>query len=208
MRSSRSSPNAIHETKVADAAAIGQNAIRLARPALASASLMFTDTPGGPNNAKAERAMLDRVQALGLEMIEVHAVAHAVDPLFDALQRAKGEIALILTGSATSDIDDVAPQAVRHAGGQVDRFGMPVDPGNLLFLGTLGTRPVIDLPGCARAPALNGADWVLSRVACEIPVTSADIAGVGLGDLLRKSRPGTAAHRTAFCETMNAAAQR
>ena len=169
---------------------------------------MFTDTPGGPNNAKAERAMLDRVQALGLEMIEVYAVAHAVDPLFDALQRAKGEIALILTGSATSDIDDVAPQAVRHAGGQVDRFGMPVDPGNLLFLGTLSTRPVIGLPGCARTPALNGADWVLSRVACEIPVTSADIAGVGLGDLLRKSRPGTAAHRTAFCETMNAAAQR
>ena len=43
---------------------------------------------------------------------------------------------------------------------------MPVDPGNLLFLGRLAARPVIGLPGCARVPALNGADWVLERLIC------------------------------------------
>ena len=65
-------------------------------------------------------------------------------------------------------------------------FGMPVDPGNLLFLGELSGRTVIGLPGCARAPALNGADWVLSREICGISVSARDIAGMGVGGLLKE----------------------
>ena len=45
---------------------------------------------------------------------------------------------------------------------------------------------VIGLPGCARAPALNGADWILSRVACGVAVTDDDIAGMGVGGLLKE----------------------
>ncbi len=97
----------------------------------------------------------------------------------------------ILTASATSDTHDVGPAAVRHAGGAVIQFGMPVDPGNLLFLGRYGARPVIGLPGCARSPALNGADWVLERVICGVAPTPADFAAMGVGGLLKEipSRP-------------------
>ena len=49
---------------------------------------------------------------------------------------------------------------------------MPVDPGNLLFLGEPGGRPVVGLPGCARSPALNGVDWVLERLAAGLEVTA------------------------------------
>ena len=100
-------------------------------------------------------------------------------------------MALILTASATSDPADVAPAGLIAAGGVLTRFGMPVDPGNLLFLGDLGDQPVIGLPGCARSHALNGADWVLERVACGLQVTSADIAAMGVGGLLKEipSRP-------------------
>jgi molybdenum cofactor cytidylyltransferase len=63
---------------------------------------------------------------------------------------------------------------------------MPVDPGNLLFHGHQGGRPVIGLPGCARSPALNGADWVLERLACGIDLTDADIAAMGVGGLLKE----------------------
>src|SRR5690606_19137828 len=65
-------------------------------------------------------------------------------------------------------------------------LGMPVDPGNLLFLGSLGDRPVVGLPGCVRAPALNGADWVLERLAAGLGISDADIAAMGVGGLLKE----------------------
>ena len=76
---------------------------------------------------------------------------------------------------------------MRQAGGTVTRFGMPVDPGNLLFLGRTPRGPVIGLPGCARSPAPNGADWVLERIVCGVEVTDADIAGMGVGGLLKET---------------------
>lgn len=169
-----------------EAERLGAGAIRLARPVHGSAGLVVTQIPGGPPDDKGVRAVAGRLEALGLEMAETVFVPHETQALAGALAGLPGDIALVLTASATSDPDDVAPEAVRAAGGQVERFGMPVDPGNLLFLGQIGTRPVIGLPGCARSPALNGADWVLSRVACGIAVGSDDIAGMGVGGLLKE----------------------
>ena len=92
----------------------------------------------------------------------------------------------MLGASAVVDRRDVIPSAIGGAGGVVEPFGMPVDPGNLLFHGALGGRPVIGLPGCARSPALNGADWVLERYACGIAVSDDDIAAMGVGGLLKE----------------------
>ncbi len=160
-------------------------AIRLARPVVKTARLIVTDTPGGAGD-KGGQAVRARLGALGITMSGPEIVPHQIAPLATAITAATEDLVLILTASATSDINDIAPAALRQAGGVVERFGMPVDPGNLLFLGALGDRPVIGLPGCARSPALNGADWVLARVACGLGVTGDDIAGMGVGGLLKE----------------------
>ncbi|PCH66891.1 MAG: molybdopterin biosynthesis protein [Rhodobacteraceae bacterium] len=177
---------AVPGDEVARAVVAAPAALRLAGPVFASAGLVVTEIPGGPSSDKGIRAIAGRVGALGMGLAQTVVVPHDRDALAGALAEVAGDMVLILTGSATSDADDVAPAALRAAGGRVERFGMPVDPGNLLFLGNLGTRPVIGLPGCARSPALNGADWVLSRVACGIAVTGDDIAGMGVGGLLKE----------------------
>lgn len=160
--------------------------LRLERTRLRTARLIVTQIPGGAGE-KGVKAIRDRVEALGMTLTETRTVAHDRAGLTEELQKdAPEDLVLILTGSATSDPDDVAPGAVRDAGGQVTRFGMPVDPGNLLFLGDLSDRPVIGLPGCARSPSLNGADWILSRIACGLPVSGDDIAGMGVGGLLKE----------------------
>jgi molybdenum cofactor cytidylyltransferase len=61
---------------------------------------------------------------------------------------------------------------------------MPVDPGNLLMLAEWDGLPVLGLPGCARSPKLNGADWVLWRLAAGLAVERADIMGMGVGGLI------------------------
>jgi molybdenum cofactor cytidylyltransferase len=107
-------------------------------------------------------------------------------------QKALGADLLIVFGaSAVVDEGDVIPAAIERAGGRVVRFGMPVDPGNLLVLGEIGDVPVIGAPGCARSPSENGFDWVLSRLLAGIDVTSEDISGLGVGGLLMEivSRP-------------------
>jgi molybdenum cofactor cytidylyltransferase len=43
---------------------------------------------------------------------------------------------------------------------------------------------VIGAPGCARSPKENGFDWVLDRLMAGLDVSSADIAGMGVGGLL------------------------
>ncbi len=63
---------------------------------------------------------------------------------------------------------------------------MPVDPGNLLFLGSLGDKPVIGLPGCARSVALNGIDWILSRIACGVACSAESFAKMSVGGLLKE----------------------
>lgn len=167
------------------ACTVARGALRLHAPVHRSAALIVTDIQGGAG-LKGQAAVADRITALGMELTETTLVPHEEGALAAALGAVTADIALILTASATSDAYDVAPQALRRAGGQVTRFGMPVDPGNLLFLGQLGSRPVIGLPGCARSPALNGVDWVLSRVACGLAVSSGDIAAMGVGGLLKE----------------------
>jgi molybdenum cofactor cytidylyltransferase len=153
-----------------------------------SASLILTRAPRDTDKLadKGRDAVARRLRALGVALLDVRQVAHTEAELAAALSAAAGEILLILTGAATSDPDDIAPSALRRAGGHVARFGMPVDPGNLLFHGLLRHRPVIGLPGCARSPALNGADWVLERIACGLDITDDMIARMGVGGLLKE----------------------
>ena len=93
--------------------------------------------------------------------------------------------ALIVFGaSAITDRRDVIPAAIEAAGGRIEHFGMPVDPGNLLLIGSLDGKPTIGAPRCARSPKENGFDWVLGRVLADIPITRADIQAMGVGGLL------------------------
>lgn len=176
----------VSETALWQAGAGASGSIWVQPPVYTTATLIETIVTDEPPPDKGRRAMGGRLQRMGLDLSPRVIVPHREAELAAALAQAPGEVLLILTGSATSDPADVAPAALRQAGGTVIRFGMPVDPGNLLFLGTLCGKPVIGLPGCARSPALNGADWVLERVLCAETVTGADIAAMGVGGLLKE----------------------
>jgi molybdenum cofactor cytidylyltransferase len=175
------------------ACAAGCDALALKPVTRKRALLVQTSVGGDDDGAKGQRAMAMRFERMGMTLGPKTMVAHKITELRDALNTAKDhyDILCILTGSATSDLHDVAPEAVRAAGGTVVHYGMPVDPGNLLFWGYIGDVPVLGLPGCAKSPAMNGTDWVLERMLCDVPVTPADIMAMGVGGLLKEppSRP-------------------
>ncbi|EAQ11299.1 molybdenum cofactor cytidylyltransferase [Maritimibacter alkaliphilus HTCC2654] len=171
------------------AAALGRGAVRLAPVVTPDATLIVTthDAGSGEETGKGFKAIEGRLTSLGMTLADTVQVPHEAQAVADAIRGVKTAMILVLTASATSDPADVGPEALRQAGGQVTRFGMPVDPGNLLFYGALGDgRPVIGLPGCARSPAMNGADWVLERLAAGHPPTSAEVGAMGVGGLLKE----------------------
>lgn len=176
---------------LARACAAGQGALALCAPLLRTASLIQTLVGGDKGVEKGERVIAERLERLDVSLSPQVLVPHDEAALAAALAQAAGDLVLVLTGSATSDSRDVAPGALRQAGGVVEHYGMPVDPGNLLFIGDLNGRPVIGLPGCVRSPAMNGADWVLERLICGVEVTGAAIMRMGVGGLLKEipSRP-------------------
>jgi len=185
-------PYAVPEVVVARGeAALGDGAIRFHAFRGGSVRLILTRTPGFKESliAKGAETVRVRVEALGYALDAVETVAHETAAVAGALAGGRADLTLILGASATSDRADVAPAAVVAAGGRIGRFGMPVDPGNLLFLGELGGAPVVGLPGCARSPALNGVDWVLERIAAGVEIGGAEIAAMGMGGLL-KEMPG------------------
>ena len=92
---------------------------------------------------------------------------------------------MILGSSAIVDIKDKIPEAINYSKGKIIRFGMPVDPGNLLLLGKINQTHVIGLPGCARSPSLNGFDWILEKVISGTNITKLNISNMGVGGLLK-----------------------
>lgn len=167
---------------------ISMNTLEIHPFKLKTVGLLLTKTPNFKNSLliKGEEAIRKRTKSLGLDLHTVEVVAHTIEAVTKALEKNTADLTLILGASATSDREDVAPAALIAAGGTLTRFGMPVDPGNLLFLGKLDEKPVVGLPGCVRSPALNGADWILERLSAGLDVADGDIALLGVGGLLKE----------------------
>ncbi|MGX9965620.1 NTP transferase domain-containing protein [Roseomonas sp. F4] len=171
---------------------------RRAGPALAvqpfqslSVGLVLTELPGIKESVMegAVEATETRIRALLGTMLPVERVRHEEGPVADALgrlKRAGAELLLIAGASAVVDRRDVGPAAILRAGGAIEHFGMPVDPGNLICLGRVGEVPALVLPGCARSPKLNGFDWILARIFAGRKVTAREVMGMGVGGLLKE----------------------
>ncbi|HWA92529.1 MAG TPA: molybdopterin-binding/glycosyltransferase family 2 protein [Rhizomicrobium sp.] len=126
-----------------------------------------------------------RLASIGSRIGLERRTSHEIGALAAAIKEAKGCDAILIMGaSAIADRRDVVPAAIAAAGGSIDAFGMPVDPGNLLLTARLEGKPVVGLPGCARSPKLNGFDFVLWRIAAGLPVGREEIATMGVGGLL------------------------
>ncbi|MGU9980527.1 NTP transferase domain-containing protein [Phreatobacter sp. HK31-P] len=187
-------PYAAPGQRVAEACA-GPPLVRVAPFVRRRVAVISTLLPGLPDKVveKTLRVTADRLAPAGAAITAERRIPHEAAALAAALAEVTPDSDLILVfgASAIADRRDVIPAALEAAGGRIEHLGMPVDPGNLLMVGELAGVPVIGAPGCARSPKENGFDWVLMRLLAGLPVTRADITGMGVGGLLMEivSRP-------------------
>ena len=153
-------------------------------------ALIQTELPGTRTNVldKTTGVLRDRLAHLNASLIGEERVPHEVKSVAEALVRAAVDADWVLIAGASAIVDrrDIVPAGIVAAGGEVEHFGMPVDPGNLMLLARYEDRVVLGLPGCARSPAKNGVDLILERLAAGVPVTSEGIMEMGSGGLLKE----------------------
>jgi molybdenum cofactor cytidylyltransferase len=185
--------------------AVPERHLRAVDGALADSAPMLRVAPFGPKRVgllqtrlpgtreavleKTRRVLETRIAGLGGRLLEERRCAHdtgAVAGAVGALLGAGAEIVLIAGASAIVDRRDVVPAAIVAAGGEIEHFGMPMDPGNLILIARHGSVPVVGLPGCARSPKYNGIDEVLRRLAAGQEVGRQTLTSLGVGGLLKE----------------------
>jgi molybdenum cofactor cytidylyltransferase len=198
------------EAKLRDAAvkAASGGALRIAPYTVKRVGIVSTLLPGLAAKVveKTLRVTAERLAPAGATIIAERRVPHDETALAAAIKELLGlgaELVIVFGASAIADRRDVIPAAITEIGGAIEHFGMPVDPGNLLLIGSAGGVPVLGAPGCARSPVENGFDWVLMRLLAGLKVTRAELTGMGVGGLLMeivtrpqpREKPGTDGNR-------------
>ncbi|MEL7430548.1 MAG: molybdopterin-binding protein, partial [Pseudomonadota bacterium] len=85
---------------------------------------------------KTRRMLARRLELSGSLIVAEKRVAHTQEAFAAAISEL-GEtcdMVILFGASAISDTRDVIPAAIEEKGGRIVRFGMPVDPGNLLLI--------------------------------------------------------------------------
>ncbi len=182
--------------QVLDLLSGSENSMSIAPFVAHKVGLVATRVSGTPEKMldKTARLLTSRVEQLGSELGEEIRCDHTETSISEAITKLIGqghEPVIVFGASATVDRRDMVPLGIEAAGGVVDHFGMPVDPGNLLLLGHLGEGRIVGAPGCARSPAENGFDRVLEQMMARQSVTPQTMVALGAGGLYKEiySRP-------------------
>ncbi|HXV63399.1 MAG TPA: molybdopterin-binding protein [Vicinamibacteria bacterium] len=182
-------PYAVPDGQVARAEALGA-ILRVDELPMRRVALVMTGSVGGRSRLVESFAPLEeRIVSLGSELTQRSFVdlddESGEESLVAAIRGVLGSDLVVLAGdTAIMDRHDIAPRAVERAGGRIEAFGAPVDPGNLLMLAYIDDVPVVGAPGCARSRKTNVVDWVLPRLLAGDRLGRDDIVEFGAGGLL------------------------
>jgi molybdenum cofactor cytidylyltransferase len=132
-----------------------------------------------------------RIEGLGSLIGQITYIAYEANALEDALRVEHDhgrDLVIIVSVAATMDRGDVLPVALDALGAEEVQFGIPVDPGNLLVLGYVGTMAVLGAPGCIKSPRSNVIDMLLPRLLTGERLRRADLVQMGHGGLMEDVR--------------------
>lgn len=155
------------------------------------AGLLQTVLPGSKTGIldKTSAVLAEKLGAYGAAIVTELRCRHDEEDVCQALRSlfAAGlDLILFVGASAIADRCDVLPSAMVSAGAEIEHYGMPVDPGNLMLLAYKDRLPVLALPGSARSPKQSGFDRILPRLAADIRVRAKEIMNMGAGGLLKE----------------------
>jgi len=136
-------------------------------------------------------ALMGKLHWFGCELRDVLDLPRDA-PSIRASMEGRTETLFIVSGSNALDPLDPAFTALEHLGATMQRVGMPVHPGTLLWIATWRNTTIIGLPSCGLGPQVTAFDLVLPKLLAEGKITDVELAALGHGGILQRvERPAT-----------------
>jgi len=128
-----------------------------------------------------------RVEELGARVVSESYVTENESEIARAIESAIGagaQLVIIAGETSIMDAQDITPRGIENAGGKIEVYGAPVEPGNLLLLAYRDGVPILGAPGCVKSRETNVVDLILPRLLMGERVTRADVNELAVGGLL------------------------
>jgi hypothetical protein len=183
---------AIPETTIRAAEGIGA-ILNIAPAQIARVAIILT----GSANARARVQEIfappirARIEELGAQVSAEQFVVEDEIAIADAIAKTDAQMIVFAGETSIMDADDIIPRGITRAGGRIELYGAPVEPGNLLLLAYRDAIPIIGAPGCIKSRATNVVDLILPRLLIGERVTRADVLALAEGGLLISSKKET-----------------
>ena len=141
---------------------------------------------------KSRNVTQKRLDSCGIKKIKEIIIPNTEKILCDKIQiciEQNVDIILIIGPHAITHMKDVIPNAISMSGAKIIRFGIPVEPGNLLLLSKFKSFKkdiyIIGMPSCAKSPKENGFDWLMWRILCNVNFKNSNLNELSVGGLIK-----------------------
>ena len=102
----------------------------------------------------------------------------------EKLLKSRPSLILVASSTAPAGPEDVVGRAMVRLGAHIERFLIPVEPGNLMMLAYSDDIPIVSAPGCFRSAKPNVVDLVMPPLLAKYRISTWELACLGHGGLL------------------------
>ncbi len=128
-----------------------------------------------------------RIEGMGAQVVSEDFVAEEEEAIANAIiaaEQAGAQLVILAGETSIMDANDITPRGIQRAGGKIELYGAPVEPGNLLLLAYHDGKPIIGAPGCIKSRETNVVDLILPALLAGDRVTRGDVIAFAEGGLL------------------------
>ena len=136
------------------------------------------------------RALTDKLRWFGCTIREVVPLPGDAPSIREVIERRPATL-FIVSGSNALDPLDPVFVALEGMGATMQRVGMPVHPGTLLWIASRKNATIIGLPSCGLGPQVTAFDRVVPKLLAEGAIRDEDLAALGHGGILNAARVRT-----------------
>ena len=133
------------------------------------------------------RALTEKLRWFGCAIREIVTLPGDAASIREVIERQTATL-FIVSGSNALDPLDPVFVALGEMGARMQRVGLPVHPGTLLWIGSTKTATIIGLPSCGLGPQVTAFDLVLPKLLAEGVIRDEELAALGHGGILTFAR--------------------